>query len=68
MRLMTIADFDAMVRSKEFEKARKLMDKALSVYGKPTMSREELRRRFAEELPADFSLSEFLIKEREAGW
>ena len=54
--------------AQDLEKMRRLTIQTLAKYGEPTISREELRRRLAAELPADFSLSEFLIKERESGW
>lgn len=46
---------------------RKLADKALQGHGKPSMSLNELRRSLAEHLPG-VSLSEMILREREAGW
>ena len=42
--------------------------KALEHYGEPTMSLEELRAAVDRALPPGFSLSEFIIKERQSGW
>ena len=50
-----------------FKRTREAADKALERYGEPDMSLVELRQILAERLP-DFSLSDWLIKEREAGW
>lgn len=50
-----------------FKETRELADKVLERYGEPDMSLAELRQILAERLP-DFSLSDWLIKEREAGW
>ena len=48
-------------------KAGKLADKVLRHHGSPKMSLAELRAALDRELK-DLSLSEYLIKQREAGW
>ena len=48
-------------------KARKMVDKALRKYGEPTMSLAELRAALDRELQG-VSLSELIIKDREASW
>ncbi len=50
-----------------FEETSRLVHEALKKYGKPTMSREELRKLLAKELRGE-SLSDFIIKERQAGF
>ncbi len=55
-----------------FKRTREAADKALERYGEPDMSLPdmslvELRQILAERL-SDFSLSDWLIKERAAGW
>ena len=44
-----------------------LADAALRSYGEPMLSLEELRCALAEQLP-DMTLSEIVVREREAGW
>ena len=51
-----------------FRRMRELADRALRHYGEPTMTIEELRAAVDRALPPGFSLSEFVIREREAGW
>jgi hypothetical protein len=48
-------------------RASELADKALAHYSEPVMSLEELRETLRRELKG-ISLSELIIKEREAGW
>jgi len=48
-------------------KARELADRALRSHGEPTMTLDELRSRMATELRGA-SLTEIVLKEREAGW
>lgn len=50
-----------------FKETRELADKALERYGEPDMTLAELRRALDECL-GDFSLGEWVVKEREAGW
>ncbi len=52
---------------KKVAKARKMVDKALRKYGEPTMTLAELRAALDQELQG-VSLSELIIKDREAGW
>ena len=52
---------------KKVAKARKMVDKALRKYGEPTMTLVELRAALDQELQG-VSLSELIIKDREAGW
>ncbi len=52
---------------KEVAKATKMVDEALKKYGEPTMTLAELRAALDKELKG-ISLSEFIIKDREAGW
>jgi len=49
------------------KQSRELAEKVLARYGKPTRSVEELRMTLDRELDA-ISLSQLIIKEREAGW
>jgi len=49
------------------KKASEAADRALTRYGEPTMSLAELHARLAEEL-GRISLTELILKEREAGW
>jgi hypothetical protein len=48
-------------------KAAKMVDQALSKYGEPTMTLAELREALDRELQG-VSLSELIIKDRQAGW
>lgn len=49
------------------KKAGEAADGALKRYGPPTISLAELRTRLDREL-RDISLTELILKEREAGW
>lgn len=51
-----------------FRRTRALADRALAAYGEPTMSPEELRRLVDASLPQGWSLSDQMLKDREAGW
>lgn len=64
-KLEGLAALDYGPHVKAVEEATKAAVELLSRYGKPTMSREELRKAVAKALP-DQSLSEYVIKEREA--
>ncbi len=50
-----------------FRDTRAAADKALERYGEPQMSLAELRRALDERL-GNFSLGDWIVKEREAGW
>lgn len=49
------------------KKAGESADRALARYGEPTMSLAELHGKLAKEL-GRISLTELILKEREAGW
>lgn len=51
-----------------FRKSQELVNRVLGHYGEPTMSLEELRALVDASLPEDFSLSDQVLKDREAGW
>ena len=53
--------------TEKVKKTVKLADRSLSLYGEPSMSLEQLRATVDKEL-GDSSLTELIIKEREAGW
>ena len=57
--------------SKEYmdkvNEARRMAHEALKHYGKPTMSREKLRKLVAKELKGE-SLGDYIIKERKSSW
>ena len=50
-----------------FRQTRELADRALATYGEPTMSLEELQHALDESL-GDISLSDEILRQREAGW
>jgi len=50
-----------------FKDTGEAADKALERYGDPQMTLAELRRALDERL-GDFSLGDWVVKEREAGW
>ncbi len=52
---------------KAVARATKMVDRALKQYGEPTMTLAELRAALDQELQG-VSLSELIIKDREAGW
>ncbi len=58
---------DSKPYADKVKKAGELADKALRRYGEPTMSLAELRAAIDRELQG-LSLSEFILREREAGW
>jgi hypothetical protein len=53
--------------SNKVKKASDLAEKALKHYGEPTISLSELRNRISRQLQ-DTSLSDVILKDREAGW
>lgn len=57
---------DAKLCTDKVKKTMKLADRSLSLYGEPSMSLEQLRATVDKEL-GDSSLTELIIKEREAG-
>lgn len=61
------ATLDSKAYLAMFKETRELADKALERYGEPDMTVAELRRALDERL-GDMSLSEWVVKEREAGW
>ncbi|HAL47777.1 MAG: hypothetical protein FI707_09235 [SAR202 cluster bacterium] len=63
-----IAKLDTKKYLDKFKRTGELADRALSRYGEPTMSLEELRAALDRELPPGFSLTEFVLREREAAW
>ncbi len=58
---------DSRPYAERVNRAREAADRLLKRYGEPTMSVSELRARLARELKA-ISLTELILKEREAGW
>ena len=50
-----------------FKETAQLAHMALKKYGRPTISREELRERASRELEGQL-LSEFIIEERKSSW
>ena len=58
---------DGKPYSDMFRKAGKMADRTLEHYGLPQVSLDELRAMVDQEL-GDTLLSEFVLKEREAGW
>lgn len=50
-----------------FKETGRLVHEALKKYGKPTISREELRELASRELEGEL-LSEFIVKERKSTW
>lgn len=58
---------DSKPYADKVKKAGELADKALRHFGEPTMSLAELRAAVDRELQG-LSLSEFILREREAGW
>lgn len=58
---------DSKLYADKVERAREAAARLLKRYGEPTMSLDELRVRLARELKG-ISLTELILKEREAGW
>lgn len=58
---------DTQDMPEEVREGNALAAKVMARWGKPTMTLEELRAALDKEL-GDFSLGEFIIREREAGW
>ena len=60
-------NLDAKPYADKVRKARKLADRSLSCYGEPSMSLDQLRATVDNQLGGS-SLTELILKEREAGW
>lgn len=58
---------DSKPYADKVKRAGEAADRLLKLYGEPTISLAELRTRLARELKA-VSLTEIILKEREAGW
>jgi hypothetical protein len=58
---------DSKPYADKIKKAREAADRLLKRYGEPRIPLAELRTRLARELKA-ISLTELILKEREAGW
>ena len=67
MRVAHMYRLDSKPYADMLKKAGEAADGALQRYGQPTMSLAELRTRLDREL-RDISLTELILKEREAGW
>ena len=62
-----MSELDSKRTLAKVARATKLAHKALEKYGEPTMTLAELRAALDQELQG-VSLSELIIKDREAGW
>lgn len=66
-KLPPVHRLDSKRHADKVKRARALAAKALEHYGEPTMSLAELRATLDREL-GGVSLSEIILKDREAGW
>ena len=60
-------ELDSKHNLRKVAKANKLAKQALERYGEPTMTLAQLRAALDEQLKG-ISLSDLIVKEREAGW
>lgn len=58
---------DSKPYADKVKKAREAADRLLERYGEPSLPLDELRTKLGRELKA-ISLTELIVKEREAGW